>query len=124
MGLLSASQISQLNTLMGEGWETLADWTTTDTITIARQDGTTGTYPVVSIRLAARQEQVSGAGTPVAGTTQSGTLRLWTANVTARPVRRGDRFVWNGQAAVISAIQGPQRGGVTEYAFDLDMRNT
>ena len=122
-GFLSAAQIAHLDDLMERGWHTLEDWTTTDQVTIARQSGVANTFDVVSIKLDDREGTVTGSGTPTADTELSGVLRLWTTAVTAKPVWRGDRFVWNGQACVIATGPIRKRGGVSEYAFTLSSRN-
>ena len=121
---MTDAEFDDLEPLMADGWATLGEWYGDMTVTVARQGvGEVGTFSVVSIGLAARQERPTGAGTPVAQTEQSGTLRLWTADITDGAILRGDRFIWNGQACVIAAVGEHKRGGVTEYAFALAGRN-
>jgi hypothetical protein len=120
---MTDAEFDELESVMAEGWATLREWYGNTSLTIARQDGTTGAYTVVSIRLANRQEQQTGTGTPTQGTELTGALRLWTSDVTARSVRIGDRFVWNGQLCVIAAGPIAKRGGISEFAFTLTARN-
>lgn len=120
---MTDAEFAELEPVIEDGWATLQEWYS-QTITIARQGGTTvGTFDVVSIKLANRRETVTGAGTPISTTELDGTLRLWTADVGATPVRRGDRFIWNGQACVVSTPPTPKRGGSTEYGFTVQGRN-
>lgn len=122
-GFLTTAQLDRITDLATRGYETLEDWTLTDTITVARQGGTViGTYDVVSIKVNNTQEIATGGGTPLSTTEMDGTLRLWTSDV-GSAIRRGDRFIWNDQACVIATPPQPKRGGVTEYGFTIQGRN-
>jgi hypothetical protein len=122
---MTDAEFDALEPIMADGWATLREWYGNTTITVARQGGTTvGTFPVVSVRLANREPATTGAGSPVGATELDGTLRLWTDDVTASPIHRGDRFLWNGQAVVIATPPMFKRGGVAEYGFTLQARNT
>ena len=120
---MTDAEFDDLEDVMAEGWATLREWYGNTSLTIARQDGTTGAYTAVSIRLANRQEVNAGTGTPVQAVEVVGMLRLWTADTAARSVRIGDRFVWNTQKCVITAGPIPKRGGISEFTFSLGMRN-
>ncbi len=119
---MTDAEFDALEPVMADGWATLREWHGNMTVTVRRQDGTaTAPLPVVSIRLADRMEQASG--TVATATAQSGTLRLWTADVDATPIRQGDRFLWNLQACQITTGPVEKRGGVSEYGFRLEIRN-
>lgn len=120
---MTDADFDALEPLMADGWATLGEWYGDIQVTIARQSGIANTFDVVSIKLDNREGTVTGSGTPTADTELSGVLRLWTTAVTAKPVWRGDRFVWNGQACVIATGPIRKRGGVSEYAFTLSGRN-
>ena len=121
---MTDAEFDALEPVMADGWATLREWYGDTSITIARQGGTVvGTFEVVSIALANREAVVTGAGEPVGMTERDGALRLWTAAVTSAPVRRGDRFLWNGQACIVSTPPEYKRGGVAEYGFTLEGRN-
>ena len=93
-------------------------------VVIVRQDGVTvGTFQPASIRFASRQAAATGAGTPVATTELDGTLTLWATDIVGKPVRRGDRFIWNGQACVIATPPRQRLGKVVSYDFRLEGRN-
>jgi hypothetical protein len=95
-----------------------------DDITVVRQGGTTiGTFSPLSLRFDDRQAVPTGGGTPVAETEQDGTLKLWAADVAAAPIRIGDRFIWNGQACIVSTVAEERLGGVVAYGFVLEGRN-
>lgn len=93
-------------------------------ITVVRQGGTViGTFSPLSLRLDRRQAIATGGGTPVAGTEQDGTLKLWATDVAAAPIQIGDRFAWNGQTCIVSTVPKERLGGVVAYGFVLEARN-
>jgi hypothetical protein len=95
-----------------------------DDITVVRQGGTTiGTFSPLSLRFDDRQAVPTGGGTPVAETEQDGTLKLWAADVAAAPIRIGDRFIWNGQACIVSTAPKERLGGVVAYGFTVEVRS-
>jgi hypothetical protein len=121
---MTDAEFADLEPLIEDGWATLGEWYENLPLTFVRQGGTTvGTLTAISIKRANRQATPTGGGTPVSATEMDGTLRLWTADIDATPVRQGDRFIWQGQACVIDTGPYTKRGGASEFGFLIEQRN-
>jgi len=122
-GILSAADLAGLRDVYRDGMETVAAWRNEAPVTFTRLTSTGKTTVVtlmpISIRLADRQPEIDGTP-PTTGTTRTGTLKAWTADVMTS-VNAGDRFVWQGQPCVVDA-QPTTFAGVTTVTFATDSR--
>lgn len=122
---LSDAQVAALRQTFADGMQTVQEWTHAPQITLSRLgDATTDTVTCISIRLADRQEEVTGFGTATTGTEQTGILKAW-ATEFSRPPRQGDTFTWNGMVCTVSLDRGEELkdSGVWAVNFIAKQRN-
>jgi hypothetical protein len=117
---ISEAQMAALRPVIRDGYATTQVVNDHDPIVLQRIHPDTGlptaqsAFTPISVRLADRQEQVTGANTGSVRTVLGGEIQTFAPFVG----QIGDRFTWGGRPCVVRLIE-PERFGVVTVRFEM-----